>query len=117
MDFEIWKQPRKLFFFEKPTKYFPLMIDDSDGALSFRGKDFFTLLNDVGASSGLSTFSALSFSSSVSILSLLTSESIGNCLTSPFQNLSTTKNKCSFVEHKTHPFLHNVFQTDFKSFC
>ena len=117
MDFEIWKQPQ-LFFFEKPTKYFPLMIRGSDDALSFRGKDFFTLLNDVGSSSGLSTFSALSFSSSVSILSLLTSESIGNCLTSPFQNLSTTKNKkCSFFEPKTHPFLHSVFQTDFKSFC
>ena len=48
MDFEICNQLHKLFFFEKPTKYFPLMIRDSDDALPFCAKDFFILLNDVG---------------------------------------------------------------------
>ena len=49
MDFKIRNKPHKLFFFGKPTEYFPLMVRDSDNAFYFHAKDFFILVINVGS--------------------------------------------------------------------
>ena len=82
LDAEPAHQRHKLFPLPKPTEHFPLMIRDSDYNLPFCAKDFFILLNDTSSILGLSTFSGLSFSCSISIVSILTRESISYCFTS-----------------------------------
>ena len=82
VDFEPADQLHKLFLFRKVAEHFPLMVCNRYNTFPFRTNISSYSLMILAASPYLSTFLALSFSSSVSIVSLLMSESISSCSTS-----------------------------------